>query len=93
MPFDVKNLNRNSHLGTFGTNAPNSLWTYVTEDTHAVVIAAGYFNAQAQFFRKGDVIHAVTSLATATPVYRLYVVTATTATTVTIAAILGSAWT
>jgi dihydroxyacetone kinase len=92
MPFDVKGLNRLSHLGTANADPSPSKWLYVTTDTHANIIAAGYFNAQAQFMRKGDVIEAVSSLG-GTPVVRMYVVTATTSTTVTITAVTGASWT
>ncbi len=92
MPFDLKGLNRLNQLGTVGNVATPSLWTYSTNDTHAQVIAAGYFNAQAPFMRPGDVILAITGIG-GTPVYRNYVVTAVTATVVTITAVTGASWT
>lgn len=92
MPFEIKGLNRNYHLGAAGAAQPSNFWTYVTADTHATVIAAGYFNAQAQHMRVGDVIMGVSSI-TGTPVVRLYIVTAVTSTVVTISAVTGASWT
>lgn len=92
MPFDLKGLNRLDQLGNVGNNAPPSLWTYATPDTHATVIAAGYFNAQAAYMRVGDIIIAITSTG-GTPVARMYVVTGQTVTTVTITAVTGASWT
>ena len=91
MAFDIKGLNRLANFGVVGNNQPASLWLYVTDDAHATVAAAGYFNAQAQFMRKGDLIDVVTAF-TGTPLNRRYMVTAVTATVVTIAAVTGAGW-
>lgn len=91
MPFDIKGLNRLANFGVVGNNQPPSLWLYVTDDAHAAVAGAGYFNAQAQFMRKGDLIEVVTAF-NGTPLNRRYMVTAVTATVVTIAAVTGAGW-
>lgn len=92
MPYDVKGLNRLANIGTSGSAANPSIWTYVTTDTHATVIAANYFNPQASFMQVGDVIIAVSSFG-GTPVVRLLVVTANTGTVVTVTAVTGASWT
>jgi hypothetical protein len=92
MAFDVKGLNRLANFGVVGNNQPPSLWLYVTDDAHAAVAAANYFNAQAQFMRKGDIIDVITAF-TGTPINRRYVVTNVTATVVSITAVTGASWT
>lgn len=92
MPFDLKGLSRLANFGVVGNNQPASMWLYVTDDAHATVVAANYFNAQAQFMRKGDLIDVITAF-NGTPLNRRYVVTAVTASAVTIAAVTGAGWT
>lgn len=92
MPYDVKGLNRLCNIGTSGSAANPSIWTYVTADTHATVIAANYFNPQAAFMTVGDVIWAVTGFGSS-PVLRAYVVTGNTGTVVTLTAVTGASWT
>lgn len=92
MPFEVKGLSRLYQLGTSGTLQPTNFWGYVTADAHATIIAANYFNAQAQHMRVGDIILATTAIG-GTPLARMYVVTAVSSTVVTIAAVTGAGWT
>ena len=60
------------------------IWGYRTNDTAALVIAANYFDALADRLRVGDLIY-VHGDADGTPFYKLYVVTARTASAVTVA--------
>lgn len=92
MPYDVKGLNRLCNIGTSGSGANPSIWTYVTADAHATVAAANYFNSQAAFMQVGDLIDAITGFG-GTPVNRRYVVTANTGSVVTITAVTGASWT
>lgn len=60
-------------------------WRYATDDAAAIVEGGGYFNAAISYgVQKGDIIDAVMAVA-GTPVRKAYVVTAVSATTVSIA--------
>ncbi len=85
MAFDRKGLFRVSHLGSVGTGAGSvkSLHTFHTNDDAATVETAGYFNDQVKQFALGDIILAVLDL-DGTMVMKSYVVSALTATVVTI---------
>lgn len=72
----------NSTIGT-GSGSIVRGFFYATNDAASVVEASGYFNALADDLNKGDVILA-TMDRDGTAVAKHYVVTATTATTVTV---------
>lgn len=61
----------------------NNFWHYTTPDAHAAVLAANYFDAAAGILKKGDIIFCTVADA-GTPQARIYMVTARTATAVTI---------
>jgi hypothetical protein len=86
MAFTVDTLKRitiGPSLGT-GRNSVKSLWMYVTNDTAAAVETTGYFNANVANFSAGDQISASLDM-DGTPEGRIYLVTAVTATAVTVA--------
>jgi hypothetical protein len=77
----------------FGSTRPNGagghrrkLHLYVSDDTHATVTGAGYFNAVHQRLNAGDIILASLNMG-ATPQLRAYIVTASAPSGVTIAQI------
>ncbi|MBX6375360.1 MAG: hypothetical protein IRZ13_14140 [Acetobacteraceae bacterium] len=77
----------------FGSTRPNGaaghrrkLHLYVSDDTHATVSGADYFNALYEQLNPGDIILAALNLG-ATPELRAYIVTASSSTAVTIAQI------
>ncbi|MDD7908676.1 hypothetical protein PUV47_01995 [Pseudovibrio exalbescens] len=82
----LKGLNKITHVGVAGVGpgSVRNLWGYVTADNLATVGAAGYFNDFAEWMTKGDQLM-VTCDVDATPVLRHYVVTAVSASSVTIA--------
>jgi hypothetical protein len=88
MALDLKNLSRIASLGVptglAGDQKHRSKWGLCTIDDAAAVQAAGYFNAAAAMFVKGDLIAATLDV-DATPVAKNYVVTAIAAGVVTVA--------
>lgn len=86
MAFALTGLKCISHLGSIGTGSGSvkKLFSYVTNDDAATVQAAGYFNSVAAQFSVGDVIIASLDL-DGSPLMKNYVVTAASATAVTIA--------
>lgn len=62
----------------------SKIWHYITNDALSAVADTGYFNAAAAQLLKGDVIF-VCAAQSGTPAGEVYHVTATTASTVTIA--------
>jgi hypothetical protein len=91
MPYDFKGVKRGEHMGTLPDGTQLYKYHYVTPDAHATVIAANYFNdlAVRGMLKRGDCIEVISSTG-GTPVWRMLVVTATTATTVTVAAVTGA---
>ena len=87
MAFDTKGLMREPGGAYVGAGAGRQVgrFRYATEDPASVVEASGYFNPAADQFAIGDVIEACLDLA-GTPAGKHYIVTAATATTVTISA-------
>lgn len=86
MAFGIKGFARidaNVAIGT-GAGSVRSLYRYATNDDAATVEAANYFNTAVGQFAVGDVIIASLDL-DGTPLGKLYIVTAVTATVVTIA--------
>lgn len=55
------------------------IWHYATNDDHATVAAAGYFNAMRPFVGVGDIVHASLDL-DGTPALRIYMFNAVPAT-------------
>lgn len=86
MAFALTGFKPISFLGSIGNGAGSvrQLFSYVTNDDGATVQANDYFNAVASQVAVGDVIIASLDL-DGTVMGRLYIVTAVTATTVTIA--------
>lgn len=44
-------------MNLIGSGAYGKVWSYITVDTHAAVIAASYFNSMANVLNIGDRIH------------------------------------
>lgn len=86
MAFDIKGYARIDACVAVGTGAGSvrSLIRYATNDDAATVEAANYFNALVAQVAIGDVIIASLDL-DGTPLAKMYVVTAVSATAVTIA--------
>jgi hypothetical protein len=89
MAFDANGLRLHTGDGSVGASAGlDKIYreaTYVTPDAPAVVEAANYFNAAADRLLKHTVIKAVMTHGGATPIFKIYIVTANTGTAVTIA--------
>jgi hypothetical protein len=66
-----------------------SKWMYVTDDAHATVTGAGYFNGAADRLTVGDQIDASTGMS-GTPAGRHYIVTANAGGVVTVAQFLDT---
>ena len=62
----------------------NTVWFFTTDDTHATAIASGYFNADYQNLKKGDIILASTDMDGTAGVALLAVTSADAASTVTV---------
>lgn len=86
MAFLLSGLKPISFCGSIGNGVGSvkQIFSFVTNDDAATVEAGGYFNSAASQFSIGDVIIASLDL-DSTPAGKLYIVTAKTATTVTIA--------
>lgn len=86
MAFALTGLKCISHVGSIGTGAGSvrKVFSYITNDDAATVQAAGYFNSVASSFAVGDVVIASLDL-DGTPLAKMYVVTAASASAVTIA--------
>lgn len=88
MAFNLDGFKRLASVGAIGTGTGSvkALCTYHTNDDAAAVEAAGYFNSLApNDLRAGDIIMAGLDI-DGTPALKNYIVTAVTATAVTIAA-------
>ncbi len=89
MSYSAKSLTRLSQVPV-GSSAgaaqanQSTHWDYATDDSAATVETSGYFNSGATLFSKGDIIDARMDIG-GTPVRKGYVVTAASATAVTIA--------
>nr|WP_319389271.1 hypothetical protein [uncultured Cohaesibacter sp.] len=88
MAFALNGFKRIVSVGAIGTGSGSvkSLCSYHTNDDAAAVETAGYFNGLAPDLQKGDIILAGLDLDGA-PKLKNYIVTAVSATTVTIAAL------
>lgn len=53
------NLNRLALIGNDGNSDAPRVWTYKTEDAHATVDTAGYFNDAAKLLKVTDLIDVV----------------------------------
>lgn len=73
MAFDDKSMRGHSRGAALPTANSRSLrdWRYVTNDDHATVAAAGYFNNHRAFIGVGDTVLASVDL-DGTPQLRLY---------------------
>nr|WP_321464004.1 hypothetical protein [uncultured Cohaesibacter sp.] len=87
MAFSLNGFKRIVSVGAIGTGSGSvkSLCTYHTNDDAAAVETAGYFNNLAPDLKKGDIILAGLDIDGA-PKLKNYIVTAVTATAITIAA-------
>nr|WP_321457233.1 hypothetical protein [uncultured Cohaesibacter sp.] len=87
MAFSLNGFKRVVSLGAIGTGSGSvkSLCTYHTNDDAASVETAGYFNDLATDLQKGDIIMAGLDI-DGTPALKNYIVSAITASTVTIKA-------
>jgi hypothetical protein len=61
--------------GSLGTGGP-SVWSYVTEDAHATVDGAGYFNNASSLLAVGDMIDVVVLASGAPTTYGRHLVNA-----------------
>ncbi|MFG1300364.1 hypothetical protein V5F49_11275 [Xanthobacter sp. V3C-3] len=77
MAFDDKSFRGHSRGAALPTAGSRSLrdWRYATNDDHATVAAAGYFNNARAFIGIGDTVVASVSMGT-TPQLREYIFTA-----------------
>lgn len=81
MPFDQKSFRSHSIGAALPAASSRSArdWRYLTNDDHATVSAAGYFNAHRAHLGVGDTVLASLDL-DATPALRLYMFNAVPAT-------------
>jgi len=85
MSFDWNNIKRMSHGPSVGVGGSSvkSLWMFSSNDDISAVETTGYFNTAVNEMRVGDIIMATLDL-DGTPVGKNYLVSAKTATVVTI---------
>lgn len=90
MAYDFKGYNRGPRMGTVGTVTYYKHF-YVTGDNAATVVAAAYFNdlAVRGLVKVGESIEVMTVVG-GTPAWRMYNITAVTATAVTVTAVTGA---
>ncbi len=87
MAYSADGFRTLDYIGTVSAGTPGTntkILGYVTNDDAATVETANYFLPVYQRLSKGDQIQATLSIS-GTPVGRMYVVTASSSTTVTIA--------
>lgn len=82
MAFDISNLNPvggqsrqidTLTAGALGNGGP-AVWSYITEDTHATVDSAGYFNSASALLAVGDLIDVVVAASGAVSTYGRHIV-------------------
>ncbi|MBJ7535287.1 hypothetical protein JDN40_14340 [Rhodomicrobium vannielii ATCC 17100] len=92
LTLDDKRLTTHSGTASWGSGSGKMFWRaeLITDDAPAAVETAGYFAAVWTRLQKGTIIQAVMSIS-GTPVYKNYIVTASSASGVTVAVATAAA--